>query len=110
MASGSEVELICEAAERLNKLGHGVRVISMPSLDLFLRQEKSYREGVLPNEIRKRVSVEALSTFGWDRVVGLDGITIGMEGFGASAPAEQLFKKFGFTVDNIVEKSLELLK
>lgn len=110
MASGSEVELICEAAERLNKLGHGVRVISMPSLDLFLRQEKSYRDNVLPNEIRKRVSVEALSTFGWDKVVGLDGITIGMEGFGASAPAEQLFKKFGFTVDNIVEKSLELLK
>ncbi|MEJ8751362.1 transketolase [Lagierella sp. ICN-221743] len=110
MASGSEVGLICEAAERLNKLGHGVRVISMPSLDLFLRQEKSYRDNVLPNEIRKRVSVEALSTFGWDKVVGLDGITIGMEGFGASAPAEQLFKKFGFTVDNIVEKSLELLK
>ncbi|WP_237036182.1 transketolase [Mediannikoviicoccus vaginalis] len=110
MASGSEVELICEAAERLNKLGHGVRVISMPSLDLFLKQPKSYREGVLPNEIRRRVSVEALSTFGWDKVVGLDGITIGMEGFGASAPAEELFKKFGFTVDNIVEKSLELLK
>lgn len=110
MASGSEVELISEAAERLNKLGHGVRVISMPSLDLFLRQDKSYREGVLPNEIRKRVSVEALSTFGWDRVVGLDGVTIGMEGFGASAPAEKLFEKFGFTVENIVEKSLELLK
>ena len=110
MASGSEVELICEAAERLNKLGHGVRVISMPSLDLFLKQPKSYRDSVLPNEIRKRVSVEALSTFGWDKVVGLDGITIGMEGFGASAPAEELFKKFGFTVDNIVEKSLELLK
>lgn len=110
MASGSEVELISEAAERLNKLGHGVRVISMPSLDLFLRQDKSYREGVLPNEIRKRVSVEALSTFGWDKVVGLDGVTIGMEGFGASAPAEKLFEKFGFTVENIVEKSLELLK
>lgn len=110
MASGSEVELICEAAERLNKLGHGVRVISMPSLDLFLKQPKSYKDSVLPNEIRKRVSVEALSTFGWDKVVGLDGITIGMEGFGASAPAEELFKKFGFTVDNIVEKSLELLK
>lgn len=110
MASGSEVELISEAAERLNKLGHGVRVISMPSLDLFLKQDKSYREGVLPNEIRKRVSVEALSTFGWDKVVGLDGVTIGMEGFGASAPAEKLFEKFGFTVENIVEKSLELLK
>lgn len=110
MASGSEVELICEAAERLNKLGHGVRVISMPSLDLFLRQPKSYRDNVLPNEIRKRVSVEALSTFGWDKVVGLDGITIGMESFGASAPAELLFEKFGFTVENIVEKSLELLK
>ena len=110
MASGSEVEIICEAAERLNKLGHGVRVISMPSLDLFLRQPKSYRDKVLPNEIRKRISVEALSTFGWDRVVGLDGVTIGMESFGASAPAEKLFDKFGFTIENIVEKSLEILK
>ncbi len=110
MASGSEVKLICDAAERLNKLGYGVRVISMPSPDVFSKQPQSYRDKVLPTEIRKRVSVEALSTVGWDRLVGLDGICIGMESFGASAPAEELFPKFGFTVENIVEEALTLLK
>ncbi|MDO5018244.1 MAG: transketolase [Lagierella massiliensis] len=110
MASGSEVKLISDAAERLNKLGYGVRVISMPSPDVFLKQPQSYRDKVLPKEIRKRISVEALSTFGWDSLVGLDGVKIGMETFGASAPADKLFEKFGFTVDNVVEQALNILK
>ncbi|HHX68602.1 MAG: transketolase [Miniphocaeibacter sp.] len=109
MASGSEVKLICDAAERINKLGYGVRVVSMPSPDVFDKQSEGYKNSVLPKEVRKRVSVEALSTYGWDKYVGLDGIKIGMEGFGASAPANLLFDKFGFTVENIVEKALSIL-
>ncbi|QQK07829.1 transketolase [Miniphocaeibacter halophilus] len=109
MASGSEVKLICDAAERINKLGYGVRVVSMPSPDVFDKQSEGYKNSVLPKEVSKRVSVEALSTYGWDKYVGLDGIKIGMEGFGASAPANSLFDKFGFTVENIVEKALSIL-
>lgn len=110
MASGSEVKLIYDAAERINKLGYGVRVVSMPSPDIFNKQTEEYKNSVLPKEVTKRVSVEALSTFGWDKFVGLDGITIGLDGFGASAPAEKLFEKFGFTVENVVEKALTILK
>ncbi|MDL2310420.1 transketolase [Peptostreptococcaceae bacterium OttesenSCG-928-C18] len=110
MASGSEVKLIYDAAERINKLGYGVRVVSMPSPDVFDKQDEEYKNSILPKEVRKRVSVEALSPYGWDKYVGLDGITIGMESFGASAPANLLFDKFGFTVENIVEKALSILK
>ncbi len=110
MGSGSEVKLILDAAERINKLGYGVRVVSMPSPDVFELQSQSYKNSVLPKEIVKRVSVEALTTYGWDKYVGFDGVTIGMEGFGASAPANLLFDKFGFTVENVVEKALSILK
>lgn len=110
MGSGSEVKLISDAAERINKLGYGVRVVSMPSPDVFDLQSDSYKNSVLPKEIVKRVSVEALTTYGWDKYVGLEGVTIGMEGFGASAPANLLFEKFGFTVENVVEKALSILK
>ena len=86
----------------LAKEGVDVRVVSMPSMDVFEEQTEDYKEKVLPKAVRKRVAVEALGDFGWGRYVGLDGTTVTMKGFGASAPAGQLFKKFGFTVENVV--------
>lgn len=103
IASGSEVALAVHAGELLLKDGLRVRVVSMPCMDLFEKQTKEYKESVLPSSVRKRVAVEALGSFGWDRYTGLDGKVIGMEGFGASAPAGLLFEKFGFTVKHVVE-------
>ena len=80
-----------------------VRVVSMPCMDIFEEQSEEYKEKVLPKAVRKRVAVEALGDFGWGRYVGLDGAAVTMKGFGASAPAGLLFKKFGFTVENEVE-------
>ena len=108
MASGSEVSLCLEAAKQLLEKGIDARVVSMPCLDLFEEQSKEYKAGVLPNGVRKRLAVEALSGFGLDRYVGLDGKIIAMEGFGASGPQDKLFKKFGFTVENVVNTALEL--
>ena len=102
IASGSEVSLAVEARKALLADGIDVRVVSMPCMDLFEDQPAEYKEAVLPKNVTKRVSVEALSTFGWDRYTGLDGKTIGMTGFGASAPAGELFPYFGFTVENVV--------
>lgn len=103
IASGSEVELALNAKEELIKDSVDVRVVSMPSMDVFEQQSKEYKEQVLPKEVRKRVAVEAASDFGWGKYVGLDGATVTMHGFGASAPASILFKKFGFTTENVVE-------
>lgn len=103
IASGSEVSLAVNAKEELNKDGIDVRVVSMPSMELFDKQSAEYKESVLPNAVRKRVAVEALSDFGWYKYVGLDGRVIAMEGFGASGPAATLFEHFGFTVDNVVK-------
>lgn len=103
MASGSEVELAVRAKAVLAAEGRKVRVVSMPCIDLFEEQSAEYKESVLPREVRKRVAVEALSDYGWGRYVGLDGATVTMTGFGASAPAAQLFEHFGFTVDHVVE-------
>ena len=103
IASGSEVSLAVNAKEELKKSGIDVRVVSMPSMELFDKQSAEYKESVLPNAVRKRVAVEALSDFGWGRYVGLDGATVCMEGFGASGPAAQLFKKFGFTAERVAE-------
>lgn len=103
MASGSEVELAVKAKAVLSAEGRKVRVVSMPCVDLFEQQSAEYKESVLPREVRKRVAVEALSDYGWDRYVGLDGAAVTMTGFGASAPASQLFEHFGFTVDHVVE-------
>lgn len=108
MASGSEVSLCLEAAKQLLEKGIDARVVSMPCLDLFEEQSKEYKASVLPNGVRKRLAVEALSGFGLDRYVGLDGKIIAMEGFGASGPQDKLFKKFGFTVENVVNTALEL--
>lgn len=103
IASGSEVSLAINAKEELKKSGIDVRVVSMPSMELFDKQSAEYKESVLPNGVRKRVAVEALSDFGWYKYVGLDGRVIAMEGFGASGPAATLFEHFGFTVDNVVK-------
>lgn len=110
MASGSEVQLIYEAADILKEKGINSRVVSMPSWELFEAQSEEYKESVLPKNIRKRLAVEAASSLGWHKYVGLDGEIISMDGFGASAPGNQLFEKFGFTVDNVVEKAMELMK
>jgi transketolase len=109
IASGSEVSLAINAKEELKKSGIDVRVVSMPSMELFDKQSAEYKESVLPNAVRKRVAVEALSDFGWYKYVGLDGRVIAMEGFGASGPAATLFEHFGFTVDNVVKTVKEVV-
>lgn len=109
IASGSEVSLAVNAKEELKKDGIDVRVVSMPSMELFDKQSAEYKESVLPNDVRKRVAVEALSDFGWYKYVGLDGRVIAMEGFGASGPAATLFEHFGFTVDNVVKTVKEVI-
>ena len=103
IASGSEVSLAVEAKAELAKKDIDVRVVSMPSMDLFEEQSAEYRESVLPDAVRKRVAVEALSDFGWYRYVGLDGAVVSMKGFGASGPADELFKKFGLTTEAVVK-------
>jgi len=102
--------LAVEAQKELKNKGVNVRVVSMPSWELFEKQSDDYKEQVLPIAVKKRVSVEAASTFGWERYIGLEGKAIGMVTFGTSAPGNEVMKKFGFTVDNVVNKSLELLK
>ena len=109
IASGSEVSLAVNAKEELKKDSIDVRVVSMPSMELFDKQSAEYKESVLPNAVRKRVAVEALSDFGWYKYVGLDGRVIAMEGFGASGPAATLFEHFGFTVDNVVKTVKEVI-
>ena len=103
IASGSEVSLAVDAKAELAKTGVDVRVVSMPCMDLFEEQSAEYKESVLPKNVRARVAVEALIDYGWGKYVGLDGATVTMTGFGASAPANTLFEKFGFTVDNVVK-------
>ena len=103
IASGSEVSLSIEAKEALAKEGIDVRVVSMPCMDIFEKQPLEYKEKVLPKSVRARVAVEALSEFGWGKYVGLDGKTVCLDRFGASAPADVLFKEFGFTTENVVK-------
>ena len=104
LASGSEVSLCIEAKEELEKEGIDVRVVSMPCVDIFETQSKEYKESVLPKNVRRRLAVEASSALSLSRYVGLDGDYVAMTGFGASAPADTLFKKFGFTKENLVLK------
>ena len=103
IGTGSEVSLCVEAAAKLTQQGHGTRVVSMPSWELFEQQPESYRNHVLPPNVRARVSVEQGTTFGWERYVGLSGKAIGIDQFGASGPAAQVQAHFGFTVDHVVE-------
>ncbi len=110
MATGSEVTLILQAQEKLKADGIDARVVSMPSWELFEKQSDSYKEKVFPKSCKKRLAVEAGSPLGWHKYVGDKGDIIAMHGFGESAPAEQLFEEFGFTVDNVVKKAKALLK
>lgn len=110
IASGSEVSLSIEAKEALAKEGIDVRVVSMPCMDIFEKQPSEYKEKILPKSVRARVAVEALSEFGWGKYVGLDGKTVCLDRFGASAPADVLFKKFGFTVENVVKTVKEVVR
>lgn len=102
IATGSEVSLAMDAAEKLAASGKNVSVVSMPSVDFFLKQSAAYQESVLPAAVRKRVAVEAAHADYWYRFVGLDGAVVGMTTFGESAPGDVLMKQFGFTVDNVV--------
>ncbi len=102
IGTGSEVHLCLEAYETLRAEGIAARVVSMPSWELFERQDRTYRDSVLPPDVMARVSVEAGSTIGWDRYAPGEGARIGMDRFGASAPIKDLMAKFGFTADNAV--------
>ncbi|WP_060442569.1 transketolase, partial [Serratia marcescens] len=110
IATGSEVGITVEAADKLTAAGRKVRVVSMPSTDAFDKQDAAYRESVLPAAVTARMAVEAGIADYWYKYVGLNGAIVGMTTFGESAPAEQLFAEFGFTVDNVVAKAQALLK
>jgi transketolase len=103
LASGSEVELAVKAQAELAARGVASRVVSMPSMEVFEAQDEAYKASVLPANIRARVAIEAGATMPWYRYVGLDGAVIGLDHYGASAPAPILFEKFGLTVDYVVE-------
>ena len=109
IATGSEVHVALEAGKTLGDEGTAVRVVSMPSCDVFDDQPKEYRDQVLPPSVRARVSVEAGSTKGWERYVGLDGASIGMTGYGASAPAGTLYEKFGITAERVADEARKLV-
>ncbi|MDF4537395.1 transketolase [Vibrio parahaemolyticus] len=109
IATGSEVELAVKAAEQLTAEGKKVRVVSMPSTDAFDKQDPAYREAVLPSDVTARIAIEAGIADFWYKYVGFDGRIIGMTTFGESAPADQLFEMFGFTVENVVNTAKELL-
>ena len=110
MASGSEVQLVYEAGKQLIEQGVAARVVSMPSWELFEEQDASYKESVFPSDVAKRLAVEAASSFGWHKYTGLQGDVISIDHFGESGPAGALFKKYGFTVENVLEKAKGLLK
>lgn len=110
IASGSEVDLILQAQAKLAEAGVNSRVVSMPSWELFERQDEAYKEKIFPAAIKKRLAVEAGSPLGWHKYVTDEGDIIAMMGFGESAPAEDLFQHFGFTVENVVKKAMALLE
>jgi transketolase len=109
IGTGSELSLVLEAQAKLKQQGIAARVVSMPSWELFERQDKAYKDHIFPPELRKRLAVEAASPIGWQRYTTDEGDMIGMTTFGESAPASDLFKEFGFTVDNVVERAQRLM-
>jgi transketolase len=109
IGTGSEVQLCVAAAEKLAAEGKKVRVVSMPSWELFETQDAAYKESVLPKAVTKRLSVEAATNFGWHKYVGTEGDTVSIETFGASAPGGVCLEKFGFSVDNVLAKAKTLL-
>ncbi|MCH9626508.1 MAG: Transketolase [Chlamydiales bacterium] len=110
LATGTEVSLCIEAYEELSKESIKCRVVSMPSWEIFEKQDQAYRDSIIPPDVTARISVEQASTFGWERYVGSKGRMIGMQTFGASAPLKELLTKYGFTPDNIVAQAKELLQ
>jgi transketolase len=109
VGTGSEVSLLIKAQEKLKEEGIAARVISMPSWELFEKQDAAYKESIFPKAMKKRLAVEAGSVFGWHKYIGDEGDMIGMTTFGESAPAEDLFKEFGFTVENVVARAKALI-
>jgi transketolase len=110
IASGSEIEIMLQAAEMLNAKKLAVRVVSMPSWELFEAQPEAYRHQVLPGDVKAKIALEAGAPQGWDRYVGEMGQVIALDHFGASAPYSVLYEKFGITADHVVDKALELLE
>lgn len=110
MGSGSEVQYCIEAKEKLEDDGYGVRVVSIPCMDLFDAQDESYKESVLPKSIRNRVSIEAAATLPWYKYVGLDGIAIGLDRFGESGPGEKVYEHLDITGDRVYREALKVLK
>ena len=110
IATGTEVHICARAADLLEADGIATRLVSMPCVEHFAAQDQEYRDSVLPPECRARVSVEAAATLGWHRWVGERGLAIGMETFGASAPAGALYKHFGFTPENVADKARKVVK
>jgi transketolase len=108
IGSGTELDLCVKAAASLSSEGRQVRVVSMPCIELFEEQDSAYRESVLPAAVRRRVVVEASSSFGWHKYSGFDGDTVSIDRFGASAPGGVCLEKFGFTVENVVAKAKAL--
>jgi transketolase len=109
IGTGSEIQLVLAAGEDLGSEGVHVRVVALPSWEIFDRQPREYRENVLPSAVRARIAVEAGSVLGWEHYVGLDGVIIGMDRFGASAPASVLYERFGITKEVIIAQAKELL-
>jgi transketolase len=109
IATGSEVHIALEAGQTLGGEGIAARIVSMPSWELFDDQPKDYRDQVLPPSVRARVSVEAGTTKGWERYVGLDGASVGMTGYGASAPAGVLYEKFDITAERVAQEARNLV-
>ena len=109
IGTGSEVSLCVGAAEKLTSEGKKVRVVSMPSWELFEAQDAAYRESVFPKAVTKRLAVEAGVSFGWHKYVGTEGDTVSIDRFGASAPGGTCMEKFGFSVDNVLAKAKTVL-
>jgi transketolase len=109
IGTGSETHIALEAGKKLATEGVRVRVVSLPSWELFDQQPADYRESVLPSAVRARVAVEAGIKLGWEHYIGLDGAVVGMQGFGASAPGKILYEKFGITAESVVARAKALL-
>lgn len=110
ISRGSEVHIAHEAYKTLTAEGIHARVVSIPSWNLFNKQDAAYKESVLPSNVTRRVSIEAGVTLGWDRYVGDKGVTIGIDHFGASAPYERIYQEFGLTAEKVVEAAKGLMK
>ena len=110
IGTGSEVHIALDAGKILQEKGIMTRVVSLPSWKLFDAQSRDYRDSVLPSKVRARVAIEAATTMGWERYVGIDGVTLGLPHFGASAPARVLYEKFGLTAQRMADEAEILVK